>query len=225
MAANRAVVRHSELCWSRWPRDGRIDSARHLCRSRAMLSLRRQIVGTAALLVGGLGVLIVSKPGAGDWPAWVQAIGSVAAIVAAIFIAQWQAGRERGERLEDRREFRGAVAGLGRRLAGAIAKQAASMIENPAYHAFEGGDAGEFLLLDAALDRFDPSALVSAEGVLALEGLRREGKLFGHFERMIGEEYRGEDHFDFDVKDAVRKWRDRADQHATMLEHLAKQRH
>lgn len=67
-----------------------------LCGNDAMAPVRQHlfILGYTALLLSGLAALWF-KPSVSDWPAWVQAIGSIAAIAAAIWIAQWQAGRER----------------------------------------------------------------------------------------------------------------------------------
>lgn len=61
-----------------------------------MAPLHQQIFATAyaVVLLCGLAAFWF-RPPATDWPAWVQAVGSVAAIVAAIWIAQWQASRER----------------------------------------------------------------------------------------------------------------------------------
>ncbi|WP_174087214.1 hypothetical protein [Brevundimonas vesicularis] len=67
-----------------------------LCGNDTMAPVRQHlfIVGYTALLLSGLAALWF-RPHVSDWPAWVQAIGSIAAIAAAIWIAQWQASRER----------------------------------------------------------------------------------------------------------------------------------
>lgn len=61
-----------------------------------MAPLRQHLFAAAytVALLGGLAALWF-RPAASEWPAWVQAVGSIAAIVAAIWIAQWQAARER----------------------------------------------------------------------------------------------------------------------------------
>lgn len=178
-----------------------------------------------AALMAGIVAFWLFGPESVDWPAWVQAVGSVAAILAAIGISQWEAGRARRDRVETRREFRKAVAGLARRLADLIAKEADSLTDNPAFHAFEGSDKREFILTDAALERFDPSELVSAEGVLALEALRREAKEASHWEKIVGEDYTGEDYYDFDITAAIKAWRDRTEEYASTLETIAQEKH
>lgn len=173
-----------------------------------------------ALLLCGAAALYV-RPKVEDLPAWVQAVGSIAAILAAIWIAQWEAGRARRDRIETLREFRKAVAGLARRLADLVAAHADSLIENPSWHAHEGVGYNHFLLLDAALDRFDPSELVSAEGVLALESLRQEAKAASHYESIVAQDYLQEQYYDYDIEQAVRSWRQRSEEYAVTLEALA----
>lgn len=72
-----------------------------------MAPLGQHIFVTAytAGLISGVAVLI-ARPTVSDLPAWVQAIGSIAAIFAAIWIAQSQAGRERkkDDELRNRRD-------------------------------------------------------------------------------------------------------------------------
>ena len=154
-------------------------------------------------------------------PAWVQAVGSIAAILAAIWIAQWQAGRERRDRLEDRRELRKAVAGLARRMANIIADHAETLVTNPEYATYEGLSWADLLLIDAALERFEPSELVSADGVLAMERLRRDAKHLKHWEKIVSEVTRGTDQYDYDVDEAIYRWRDRVEESAAVLEGLA----
>lgn len=187
-----------------------------------MTSLKQQVfvVGYVVVIIGGLAALWF-RPPINDWPAWVQAVGSIAAIIAAIWIAQWQAGRERRDRIAARKELRKAVAGLARRLADAVAREADSLISTPSYHAHEGSDGTEFILLDAALDRFDPSALVSAEGILALEGLRREAKHAGHWETVVRKDYFQREYYEFDISEAIVAWKLRAEGLAQELEALA----
>lgn len=187
-----------------------------------MVPFRQQlfvVFYTLALL--GLLAALWFRPPVKDWPAWVQAVGSIAAIMAAVWIAQWQAGRERRDRLEDRREIRKAVAGLARRMANIVDDYANTLINSPEYVAHEGIDASDLLLIDAALERFDPSELVSAEGVLALEKIRRDAKGLSHWETVVTEETFGTEYYDFDVNEAVRHWRDRVQASAVALENLA----
>lgn len=161
------------------------------------------------------------RPAVKDLPAWVQAVGSIAAIMAAVWIAQWQAGRERRDRLEDRREIRKAVAGLARRMADLIDDYANTLITNAGFVAYEGFDWSDLLLIDAALERFDPADLVSAEGVLALEKIRRDVKGLSHWETVVTQETVGAEYYDFDVNAAILHWRDRVRESATTLENLA----
>lgn len=84
-----------------------MDSRRAVCGNRAMAPLGQQLfaAGYTVALLGALAALWF-RPPVGDWPAWVQALGSVAAIGAAIWIAQWQASKERlkEDKLRRRRE-------------------------------------------------------------------------------------------------------------------------
>jgi hypothetical protein len=203
-----------------------MDSSPNLCGKQTMKPLSFSIFATAyaAVVIGALALLWLPRDLEIDWPAWVQAVGSVAAILAAVCISQWEASRARKDRIEDRRELRRAVAGLARRLADWIASQSQSLIDNPAYHAFEGSDYSEFALLDAALDRFDPSALVSAEGVLALEELRRTAKSADWWESVVAKDYTGAEYFDFSIDEALQRWCERADRCAVVLENLAAER-
>lgn len=63
------------------------------------------VTGYTVLILGGLAVLWF-RPTVTEWPAWVQAVGSIAAIIAAIWIAQWQAHlqRQKDDELRRRRE-------------------------------------------------------------------------------------------------------------------------
>jgi hypothetical protein len=187
-----------------------------------MVPFRQQlfVVFYTLALLGLVGALWF-RPAVKDWPAWVQAVGSIAAIMAAVWIAQWQAGRERRDRLEDRREIRKAVAGLARRMANIINDHANTLITSPEYVDREGIDWSDLLLIDAALERFDPSELVSAEGVLAVEKIRRDAKALSHWERVVVEDHYGTEFHDFDVNDAVMHWRDRVQASAVALENLA----
>lgn len=202
---------------------GEIDrQVENLCHNWIMVSFRQQLfVVIYTLAITALPVALWFRPQVKDWPAWVQAVGSIAAILAAIGIAQWQAGRERRDRMDDRRELRKAVAGLARRLADVIADHADTLITNPEYAVYEGIDWSDLNLLDAAIDRFDPSALVSADGVFALESLRREARLMAHWEKVVADELRQAAFHDFDINDALRAWRDRAEGFAVVLEKLA----
>ena len=187
-----------------------------------MVQFRQQlfvVFYTLALL--GLLAALWFRPAVKDWPAWVQAVGSIAAIMAAVWIAQWQAGRERRDRLEDRREIRKAVAGLARRMANIIDDHANTLTTSPEYVAHEGIDWSDLLLIDAALERFDPSELVSAEGVLALEKIRRDAKGLSHWETVVTEETLGTEYYDFDVNVMIMLWRDRVQASAVALENLA----
>lgn len=73
-----------------------MDRCPSLCGNDAMAPLHQHLFAAAytLALLGGL-TAIWFRPPVSDWPAWVQAVGSIAAIMAAIWIAQWQASRER----------------------------------------------------------------------------------------------------------------------------------
>lgn len=158
-----------------------------------------------------------------DWPAWVQAVGSVVAILTAIWVSHWEAERTRNERLEDRQELRRAIAGLARRLADLIERDANAMINSPLYFHHEGFSSSEYKLLEAALDRFDPSKLVSAEAVIALEELRRAGSSAPFFADMVAEVAIG-DRYEEDPDESVRNWAGSASEAAGVLEKLARSR-
>lgn len=68
-----------------------------------MAPLRQHLFVAAysVAVIGGL-ALLWFRPDADEWPAWVQAVGSIAAIAAAVWIAQEQAARERRKEEEIR---------------------------------------------------------------------------------------------------------------------------
>lgn len=95
------------------------------------------------------------------------------------------------------------------------------MEENPAYYAYEGLSYWEFSLLDRALDRFDPSQLASAEGVVALEALRQNAKSASFYEDIVVAVYRHE-RYEEDLEEMLRQWASRSNDYALVLENLAK---
>lgn len=179
----------------------------------------------AFILCAGMGARVLE---AGvDWSGanaadWFQGVGSVAAVAAAVGIALYQSYRARLDRLEERQEFRMAVAALGRRLAEIAEAEAEQMISSPDWYRFEGITLWEYDLLDAALQRFDPSRLASADGVLAMEKLRSVGRSAASWANLAVRVDQMETYFDGDLDDSLRGWAAGVAESAKVLEELAR---
>lgn len=106
--------------------------------------------------------------------AWVQAIGSISAVGAAIGLAAWERAHARAEALQRRRDYRMAVAALADDIANAVADHAADLVRRPTYWLHEGSRKQDFDDLADALEWFDPSQLMSASGAVAMMQLSRE---------------------------------------------------
>lgn len=199
----------------------RLDMPVKLCRIADMASRSQVYFVTiyTTMLVGALCAFWL-RPTSAEWPAWVQAIGSIMAIAVAVWISNKEGERARADRIMERQEFRRAVAALARRLADLVKVTAHDMEQHPAYYEHEGLNYGEFYLLDQALDRFDPSRLVSADGVVALESLRKCAKSASFYEDVVISVYLHERYED-DLSGMLRQWAGRANGYAMELEKLA----
>jgi hypothetical protein len=156
-----------------------------------------------------------------DWPAWVQAVGSVLAIVAAFVIATWEGARDRRERKADRREFRLAVARLARRLADGFRKDVAVAIHNPGRLAYDDWNLLDYEMLTTVLAKFDPSQLVSAEGAMALEHMLRMGRRAPEMIERAAADYRLQDETAPETIVILETWQRELDAGAVALEALA----
>lgn len=158
-----------------------------------------------------------------DWPAWVQAVGSIIAIVAAIAVAKWDEVRRQAERRAKRREFRASVAALARRMADLIGQEACDIVASPSSYDVEAFDNAQYEILDAVLERFDPSLMDSVNGALAIESIRRAGRAAPDWINAMLQENNGERPGDAEtVSSGVSQWAKEANDAAKTLELLAK---
>lgn len=109
-----------------------------------------------------------------DWPAWVQAVGSVAAILVAV----WLGDRERRRGIHDRRRQQAEFAAL----AVSIARQAEDLISDVS----RGLDAGQISIdprnfsdVCATMDMLPLDRMPTAEFVLAYVNIRRGLSSYG----------------------------------------------
>lgn len=160
---------------------------------------------------------------AADWPAWVQAIGSIAAIAAGFGVAGWQNWQARQLALSDRREMRASLAELADRLLLEVETEARDLKTNPEFYYHDGGTAAAFELLATAVGRFDVTRLASADGTLAairMEGICRRARLLMD---AVGAEWGSDSATSPDTRDAIDRWRVDAKEVQQQLGKLARQ--
>ena len=163
-----------------------------------------------------------------DWPAWVQAIGSIAAILVAIWVSHWESERARKMVREDLYEIRSAVAGLAREMANEVDRLATSFKGQPAYHAYEGASYSTLNSLEIAISQFAPSTLRSGEAVLALQRLNVQINRAESIEQLVSESYIhgpqiASDGEDIDPVEIIESWQQAVRELVETLERTALQ--
>lgn len=148
---------------------------------------------------------------------WFQALGSVAAIFAAIGVAWHEGSREARRSREALKQYRLTVAVLACRMADLIEALAADLKQDPQYYYREGGNPAPFLQLDEVLAQFEAPQLESAQGALCLHDIRRLGAAADGYIGAVARDYESDRAISPDLSESLVSWPQRARKAASVL--------
>lgn len=162
-----------------------------------------------------------------DWDgtgAMVQAVGSVAAIVAAIWIDQGAARRSRSERDQDRRDYLALILGLAREAACDIAGASEALRDKAYGDVIRGGtgpDVPSTTENVMSIRELDLNRMPTAEVALAMIKLRRLSGWRDRYTSMVSSDWSNGPGIQFETDEALAWWASEAQQALAVVEAAA----
>lgn len=156
-----------------------------------------------------------------DWPAWVQAVGSVVAIFTAIGVAHWQLERARRDKRAELEAYCWSVAVLAGECLSIIQTEANVMLTQQQPYRYDTPDFEGLALADQALASFDASRLSSAGGALSLFRMRACAEKFRALHRAVLDDVKQHGSVSPDMEGKIEVWRREAEVAHAALRKLA----
>jgi len=156
-----------------------------------------------------------------DWPAWVQAIGSVIAIFVAIGVAHWQLERARRDKRAELEAYCWSVAVLAGECLSIIQAEAKIMLTERHPYRHDSPNFEGLALADQALASFDPSRLSSAGGALSLFRMRACAGKLRAFHAAVVDDVKQHGDVSPDTEESVTNWQREAEVAHAALRKLA----
>lgn len=160
-----------------------------------------------------------------DWPAWVQAVGSVAAIFVAILVDQGAARRARRDARDARREYIALVLGIARRAVADIVTAAEGLSDKSMLDGMRGGDGPNIPRTSRSvlvIRKLDLNRMPTAEVAVAVAELRRLSGWGKNYVTAAVRDWSTQGSLSFDVQEALGEWAMNARAELAVIEAEAK---